>query len=548
MHRIARALAGPGRRARARGSATVRRSARILVEGGRTTGVALAAGEVTRGRACRRECRRLGARTRAVRRPAAPSSASVCGRQRSLSAITLAPVGANAGFPLRAPQRLLLLANMPGRVRDIFGAGPPPASPRSMSAPRTGATIRLAAGRTGEASLPRQRAGDGRHAPIHACRRSNDARTGAFGCWLRCGLRSGPQHGRDDRDDAQRLRPAVPGRRAARSTAAASHGWTASSRGRARAPDSGPVSGGGQRASGPGGADGGAVGPASAAEQPAPGPRFDQDVQPGGYAWWYVDAISEDGKQGLTIIAFVGSVFSPYYAWAGRREPENHCAINVALYGERMGRWSMTERGRSALERDATNFRVGPSALSWDGAGLTISLDEIAVPFPSPFGARSASCRTHWRARPCCSTRRGVTVGGPSRPAPRRMSISPAPPSDGAATPISTQPRRRTAGRRLLILDMVARQSAGWRSRALRGAAARWEQARPCAPICPGWQHDGLRTATTRRTPGHALAYSPRDPLRQWRRKAPSTVRGRTLLRPLRDRSSAPGRGRGKRA
>ncbi len=44
----------------------------------------------------------------------------------------------------------------------------------------------------------------------------------------------------------------------------------------------------------------------------------------------------------------------------------------------------MTERGRGALERDATHFRVGPSALSWDGAGLTISLDEIAVPIPLP--------------------------------------------------------------------------------------------------------------------------------------------------------------------
>ena len=44
---------------------------------------------------------------------------------------------------------------------------------------------------------------------------------------------------------------------------------------------------------------------------------FDQPVAPGGYAWWYVDALSDDGRHGLTIIAFVGSVFSPYYAWSG---------------------------------------------------------------------------------------------------------------------------------------------------------------------------------------------------------------------------------------
>jgi len=42
-------------------------------------------------------------------------------------------------------------------------------------------------------------------------------------------------------------------------------------------------------------------------------------VKPGGYAWWYVDALSADGRFGLSIIAFVGSVFSPYYALARRR-------------------------------------------------------------------------------------------------------------------------------------------------------------------------------------------------------------------------------------
>ena len=45
-------------------------------------------------------------------------------------------------------------------------------------------------------------------------------------------------------------------------------------------------------------------------------PGFDQPVAPGGYLWWYIDAISDDGQYGLTIIAFVGSVFSPYYALA----------------------------------------------------------------------------------------------------------------------------------------------------------------------------------------------------------------------------------------
>ncbi|WP_349359984.1 carotenoid 1,2-hydratase [Stappia sp.] len=83
------------------------------------------------------------------------------------------------------------------------------------------------------------------------------------------------------------------------------------------------------------------------------------------------------------MIAFVGSVFSPYYAWKGRRDPEDHVAINVALYSATGPRWAMTERGRASLLRDATTFRVGPSALHWsDAEGLTISFDELSLPFP----------------------------------------------------------------------------------------------------------------------------------------------------------------------
>mgnify|MGYP000665064969 CR=1 FL=1 len=47
-------------------------------------------------------------------------------------------------------------------------------------------------------------------------------------------------------------------------------------------------------------------------------PRFDAPVPPGGYSWWYVDALSDDGQHGITIIAFIGTVFSPWYAWARR--------------------------------------------------------------------------------------------------------------------------------------------------------------------------------------------------------------------------------------
>lgn len=119
-------------------------------------------------------------------------------------------------------------------------------------------------------------------------------------------------------------------------------------------------------------------------------PKFDVKLPPDGYAWWYLDAISDDKRYGLTLIAFIGSVFSPYYAWARKRgpaDPADFCAINLALYGPG-GRWCMTERGRSALQHDATQMRVGPSGLHWDGKSLKIDIDEMGVPLPRPLRGR----------------------------------------------------------------------------------------------------------------------------------------------------------------
>ncbi len=99
--------------------------------------------------------------------------------------------------------------------------------------------------------------------------------------------------------------------------------------------------------------------------------------------------MSDDGTQGVTVIAFIGSVFSPYYAAARRRsghagaDPLNHCAINVALYNRNGSRWSMTERGRNQVQRDALTLQIGTSACRWVGDSLQIDLDEITVPWPS---------------------------------------------------------------------------------------------------------------------------------------------------------------------
>jgi carotenoid 1,2-hydratase len=146
----------------------------------------------------------------------------------------------------------------------------------------------------------------------------------------------------------------------------------------------GPLSRGWQHTSGAGSPDGGAVGPLSGGQLDR-GLGFDQPVLENGYAWWYIDALSDDGENGITIIAFIGSVFSPYYAFARRKgaaDPLNHCAVNVSIYRKGGNRWAMTERPRSAVSCTKNSFAVGPSNLSWDGKSLTIQIDEIAVPIP----------------------------------------------------------------------------------------------------------------------------------------------------------------------
>jgi len=121
--------------------------------------------------------------------------------------------------------------------------------------------------------------------------------------------------------------------------------------------------------------------------EPTRGPDFGVTVPRGGYAWWRIDASSDNGEQGLSIVAFVGGAFSPWYARARRRGnayPARHCVMNVALYGPWGKRWSMTERSLSAGDRGRDWLKMGPSALTWEDDGLAVRIDEIA----SPLGRR----------------------------------------------------------------------------------------------------------------------------------------------------------------
>lgn len=102
-------------------------------------------------------------------------------------------------------------------------------------------------------------------------------------------------------------------------------------------------------------------------------------MPPDGYAWWYMDALSDCGTRALSVIAFIGSVFSPWYAWSRRRAPDNHVCMNVATYGPR-ARFTMTDRGSSALRQTENRLTIGPSSMSWTGDRLIISVNERGAP------------------------------------------------------------------------------------------------------------------------------------------------------------------------
>lgn len=140
-----------------------------------------------------------------------------------------------------------------------------------------------------------------------------------------------------------------------------------------------PVSGGGRGTSGGGCTDGLPLREARGRGD-LERPCFDIQVDKDGYAWWYVDGISDDGKQAISIIGFIGSVFSPWYRWSGRKNPANHCCLNVATYG-RGGRWTMTDRGEEALGLSRDALQIGPSAMVWKGDRLEVQINEISTPY-----------------------------------------------------------------------------------------------------------------------------------------------------------------------
>ncbi|WP_085827650.1 carotenoid 1,2-hydratase [Roseovarius gaetbuli] len=89
--------------------------------------------------------------------------------------------------------------------------------------------------------------------------------------------------------------------------------------------------------------------------------------------------MSDDGKRAVSVIGFIGSVFSPWYAWSGRRNPANHVCLNVATYGPG-GRFTMTDRGTNALRQTPDSLVIGPSAMHWRDGVWVIDINEVSSP------------------------------------------------------------------------------------------------------------------------------------------------------------------------
>ena len=158
--------------------------------------------------------------------------------------------------------------------------------------------------------------------------------------------------------------------------------------------------------------------PAVAATEDAPDRAVtwhDAIEAPGGYAWWYLDALSPEGD-GLVCILFAGSVFSPRYAARVRQGeralPTEHCAVNLALYkGGRQIAWVMAEHS-GPQEFSEGRVAVGGSVMESSGGRVRVTIDEQVTPFfGHGFGRRvKGTIRMTSRAAPFAES--ALSVGG----------------------------------------------------------------------------------------------------------------------------------------
>ncbi len=98
--------------------------------------------------------------------------------------------------------------------------------------------------------------------------------------------------------------------------------------------------------------------------------------------------MSDDGASSIVVIALLGNVFSPRWARARSRDPSacslDFSAVNVALRAGDKGRWALTERGRTGVQRSRDHLAIGGSSLTWQGDDLIARIDERSAPWGSP--------------------------------------------------------------------------------------------------------------------------------------------------------------------
>ena len=121
----------------------------------------------------------------------------------------------------------------------------------------------------------------------------------------------------------------------------------------------------------------------------------------GGYAWWYIEAHDQaEGRYGLTLIVFAGSVFSPHYAQRLHQGHADcgldHPAVHFALYEREPGKpslsrqrlWVMNEYPRAAFVSDASQIRVARTVLRYRPDGVDVEIDEDSTRFFGKPGER----------------------------------------------------------------------------------------------------------------------------------------------------------------
>ena len=269
-----------------------------------------------------------------------------------------------------------------------------------------------------------------------------ECETKTFRLMEACGLTLRPVDGamaRTAPQDFERLFPGTGGAIYGR----ASHGWMASfQRQGIRSRDAGPLLRGGQRASGAGHSDGGAFGAARVGSV-ARRLGFDES----GCAKWLRLVVyrcvqrrpplrTDDHRlYRQRVLALLRQPASQ----PGEADPAQHCSLNVAVYGQGVGRWAMTERCGKALRPSADGLRIGPSSRPL-GRDAASHRDQREGADHHGALARDGDAR---RRRSCpisspISARAAVTAGRPSRRAPMWRCGSSNPSLSGTEPAIST--------------------------------------------------------------------------------------------------------------